>query len=763
MLQTYASHNALHRISNTVILGLIILALSNAQVETQTTVFDHRDSVQRHKDTYYEKLHSRTLQERVNSPGDSAFTVLGRWAWGPCRAVELTGHYALVGQGSVYQVFDVSNPSSPQAIYDTTFDEWVKDIKIRDSLLIIAFSHKFVIYRAANLHPLVEIGRSAYIGGFPVDMTFSDSLLFVLADYGGVYAFNISDPAHPYFRAQFPLIDEDASSISSTGRYVYYGALGPGFRLSILKYRPDSGFAYKPFDVGLNAISSYLLDTLLFIGNSYGDLRIYSINDPWSPSFIDSINLGTRVLRITVKGQNVYCSTKDSGIVVLSVADSLHPVVATKGRWRSPYRDVGRKLAHSDSLLAEASYASGIVLYSIQQRDSLDDKFYYPTGGAPTDLAFKGDFGFVTCGNAGLWSVDFSNPFHPNAISNVRTLDYSYGVAITGNLACFIIIKNAYGIPDSLIVAKFDDVGALTRLSSVDVGGEARSIVARDSLVIVGTTGHVSIFSIANPMAPLRLSTLSMQGTTYVGVLGNYLYAGDAGAGEVRIINISDPGSPDQVDSLSISVFGLLARDSLVHIASDTGLTILTVSNPLAPKVIAAIRTSGSRSRARLAKEKDFVYMVYDQLHVVDISILSKPREVTSLFDYSFPEGVASKGNLVYSVSPYEGVWIVQNNLVTSTGQTAPPPGPTSFLLCPNYPNPFNAETQIEYEVVRTDHVSIKVFDMFGRCVTTLVNEKIRPGHYRVHWNASEFASGVYFYRLSAPQQTVTRKMLHLR
>ncbi|HEV8539162.1 MAG TPA: hypothetical protein VGR15_09630, partial [Bacteroidota bacterium] len=80
MLQTYASHNALHRITSTFILGLISLSLSNAQVESQTTVFEFVDSLQRRKDTFYEKLHSRAKPPGVESPADSAFTVLGRWA-----------------------------------------------------------------------------------------------------------------------------------------------------------------------------------------------------------------------------------------------------------------------------------------------------------------------------------------------------------------------------------------------------------------------------------------------------------------------------------------------------------------------------------------------------------------------------------------------------------------------------------------------------------------------------------------------------------
>ena len=312
---------------------------------------------------------ARLFHERHHNPGkvlsvvDTAFTVLGRWAWGPCRAVERTGQYALIGQGFVYQVFDVSNPSSPRMLYDTTFDSWVKDIKVKDSLLIIAFSDKFVVYQSTTLFPLQEIGRSPSISGFPVDLTISDSLLFLLADNAGVLAYNISDPTRPYFRRQYSFVGESALAIATQSPYVYYGTDGPGISMIILKYRTDSTFLQKAYDVGGNAVSLHVRDTLLFVGNTYGELRIYDIRDPWSPLFIDSINLGSQVLSIATNEHNVYCSTQNLGVVVLNISNSLHPVLVSTSRFHIP--EVQSKLACSDSLLFESSYGSGFLLYSV--------------------------------------------------------------------------------------------------------------------------------------------------------------------------------------------------------------------------------------------------------------------------------------------------------------------------------------------------------------------------------------------------------------
>ena len=85
---------------------------------------------------------------------------------------------------------------------------------------------------------------------------------------------------------------------------------------------------------------------------------------------------------------------------------------------------------------------------------------------------------------------------------------------------------------------------------------------------------------------------------------------------------------------------------------------------------------------------------------------------------------------------------------------------PTSFRLDQNYPNPFNPTTNIEFRIANFGFVSLKVYDVLGRLVATLVNGVRSPGSYEVQFNGSKLASGVYFYRLTAPGVNIVRKML---
>jgi hypothetical protein len=84
---------------------------------------------------------------------------------------------------------------------------------------------------------------------------------------------------------------------------------------------------------------------------------------------------------------------------------------------------------------------------------------------------------------------------------------------------------------------------------------------------------------------------------------------------------------------------------------------------------------------------------------------------------------------------------------------------PASFELQQNYPNPFNPETTIEFKVSNTAPVSIKVYDLIGREVTTLVNEVKQPGVYRISFDGENLASGVYFCEMIAGDFSSVKKM----
>jgi hypothetical protein len=109
------------------------------------------------------------------------------------------------------------------------------------------------------------------------------------------------------------------------------------------------------------------------------------------------------------------------------------------------------------------------------------------------------------------------------------------------------------------------------------------------------------------------------------------------------------------------------------------------------------------------------------------------------------------------------GVWYYQLPIITSVKQNITKGIPANFELGQNYPNPFNPSTTISYSIPKSALVIIKVYDILGRQVTTLVNEEKNAGNYNVEFNAGALASGVYFYRMQTGSFIQTKKLLLLK
>ncbi|MDP4115921.1 MAG: T9SS type A sorting domain-containing protein, partial [Bacteroidota bacterium] len=88
---------------------------------------------------------------------------------------------------------------------------------------------------------------------------------------------------------------------------------------------------------------------------------------------------------------------------------------------------------------------------------------------------------------------------------------------------------------------------------------------------------------------------------------------------------------------------------------------------------------------------------------------------------------------------------------------------PKQFSLSQNYPNPFNPSTTIQFSVPTECVVMLKVYDVLGKEVTTLVNDKMKPGYYKYQWNASGYASGIYFYKITAGSFNAVKKLMLIK
>jgi len=128
----------------------------------------------------------------------------------------------------------------------------------------------------------------------------------------------------------------------------------------------------------------------------------------------------------------------------------------------------------------------------------------------------------------------------------------------------------------------------------------------------------------------------------------------------------------------------------------------------------------------------------------------------TEVQNYLFRDKDLLSGNYTYRLKQmdYDGSFAYSDEVEIDIEQ------PSVFYLGQNYPNPFNPTTNIKYSIPADGNVTLKVYDILGKEVTTLVNEYQQAGTFDVVFNGSNLASGVYYYQLTSGELTSTKKLM---
>jgi len=109
------------------------------------------------------------------------------------------------------------------------------------------------------------------------------------------------------------------------------------------------------------------------------------------------------------------------------------------------------------------------------------------------------------------------------------------------------------------------------------------------------------------------------------------------------------------------------------------------------------------------------------------------------------------------------GFWYLQGYLLTSVEEKPVEELPREYQLVQNYPNPFNPSTTIRFSIPHREHVTLKIFDVLGREVATLVDTEMEAGGHTVVFDASNLSGGTYFYQLKAESVVRTQCMVFIK
>jgi hypothetical protein len=361
------------------------------------------------------------------------------------------------------------------------------------------------------------------------------------------------------------------------------------------------------------------------------------------------------------------------------------------------------------------------------------------------DVQVQGRYAYLADNWVGLRIIDVSDPSEPEQVGvcEIEAIAIS-DVFVTDSIAYVVAYIGGLYIIDIIDPSAPEEVGHFNNYTTTG------DVYVQDTLAYLADSEGLRIISVADPGNPWQVGMFESRGEASVFVAGTSAYIAGGGSYDYynfRIVDVSDPAHPVQKgyccnDQTGFSTY---ICDSLAYVADwDFGLQVIRINHPPMLDRIGYYQTDS------------FVLSTF------------------------CADGYAYLGGA-------EGLYIFKyhSQVGVSDDWADDVPVPEVFALSQNYPNPFNPNTTIRYTIPSTEHrvksggtgadselyalrTTLKIYNILGQKVKTLVNEPQEAGYYSVTWEGrddfgGEVASGVYLYRLIAGDFVQTKKMTLIR
>jgi len=706
-------------------------------------------------------------------------TFLGNWGMGggEIRAVSNQGDLAYYGVGNVLKIVSFEDPANPYAAGSVTLDDMVEDIVWTvlggQTYCLVSGSSLNIVNVTNPISPSVTATLS--LAGYGEGLAASGSYAYLAVGSTGMEVVDFSDPANPTSVATIAGAGSgyaEGINVSTPYAYLANGANVSIFDISTPASPTLTGSYTRSDDEWIQDAmprGNYVYSCAYSAG-----IDVIDVSNPASPTLVTSLANGKNA-DIMFDGDYGYIASREFGLTVLDVSTPTAPTIINTFSTNGVLRKVsygaislsGTITGHiftaevsalgAVNVSAPASMAySGFVevnapadgiCYTADFDGNIAYVAYYrhiraldiTSPSAMTELGnylvadtavvkkvvHKDHIVYAPSKMPGLKAIDFSNPSNPTLLATVIDVRVN-DVAISGDYVYAATSDNGIGIVDVSTANAPVLVGYAA--GSTDLYGEGVS--AYGDVMVQSTWDALYFFDISTPEAPtLADSQPLVTGTSWLTLDANYAYVHDFDT--LRIFDIS------------------------------TLTDVVQVS---------AIFTDGSWD-GDAAREGNYVYVNVETngIKVYDVSDITAPVEVAHYDMLNVARGISVRNGMAYVGEKEGGLSVYRNDLVVSIDTENM--HPTQFALSQNYPNPFNPTTLIQYEIPQSfgaGNVRLEVFNVLGQHVQTLVDGNQSSGLYQVRWDGlgssgQQQVGGIYFYTLTAGEQTLTNKMILLK
>jgi len=713
-------------------------------------------------------------------------SLIGQIPDGSCRAISIRDNFAFIGNGSAFDIIDISNPYEPKLIGRSILKESVKRIYLNNKYAFVALKTE-----GFNVIDISQINSPSIVNHVITDNTVND--IFIYGDYlylaqnrEGLDIYDIQDPAFP---KKVNHVDSVGIciAIDMWNNHLFVACHTDSFLYIVPPY---SRIAYKfngfrifdlsnpelPIEIGKYQNQSWdplihsiediaVQNDYIYIASINFGVGIINVHDMESPQAIARIQGHAK--RIYLYNNYVY-SFDHNFINITKVDDPENPSNTLQINILDDKDKFGEDFYVTENNIFVAC-RNGFLIYDAANKESPKKMNFYGTGGYVRDVWIEDENAFILHSSNQLNIYDINNHSSPDLICSFKIPwegdDYDMlpnRLFLSGNylyIACagagihIIDISN----PNS----PFEIGNFLGSFVSLNLW------VENNLAYIADFTNGLIIVDISNPKNPMEINFLKLNNAYYADIhkYNNYIYLSNNN--KVNIIDVTDPrlaheiviyNSGDNIENIFVN------NNYIYALIYSHGLEVVDVHNPSNPILVShCYWQEPGESSEDIFVYDDFAFIAdYGGLRIMDVKNHLNPNEIGF---YSIPNDFTSAVHIVkdiiYVAALENGVYILKNNLMSgiysineNTYQ--------DYHLYQNYPNPFNSETTIKYNLLKKGNITISIFNMAGQEIETIYNNFQTAGIHQIKWQSKGLPCGIYFYRLHASAFCETKKILLL-
>jgi hypothetical protein len=621
--------------------------------------------------------------------------------------------------GAKLAIIDISDPYNLILVGNQNISTSSKSIAIENGYAYIVYDNGFRVYNISNPN-LIELVNTTEVNNAQ-SITINNDIGCISCKQDGLKIFDFNNPIEPALISEFTN-DEDMN-YTYFENSIAYVCNGENGTVIIDLTDLENPILISQCNSPENSRHCVAQNNKLFITEWNHGVQIFDITDLHSPFFLSdfepcsSSRSCTPINDITILG--------GSYINIIDISDLSNP--SFESHFDIENEEFRKLKFHQDR--AHVYMNSNLYYnYRIQMIDfsNISDPItlgsYAPF---PVMNAYEvsANFTYVVWGGSGLYIYQITNPNNPFLLSVTNSGSWNTGLVRIDDIAYMTT-------HDVINVIDLSDLSFPSIVNTINFGwSNIENIYCYSNhLFVTDFFNGISIFNLENPYSPELISIIDPEGAVEnINFVNNYMYA--SASSILHVINISNMSLPIISNTISIPYSRIIFIDDVFYVIDPHWNRI-------------------------------HIYNISDNENPVWEGYLNYNYQVNSIEKVQDYILFMTENNGFYF---YDELW----ETVAINGEEIKPLGNDISLL--NYPNPFNPETTISYQLPADNNVSLSIYNIKGQKVKTLVNALLPAGEHSAIWdgrdsNDNRVSSGIYFYQLNINGKTkALRKMLLLK